>query len=218
MNNKNPDRYQVPDEEDHEPGSNNTVLKNFLSIKHLEKIHEAEEIELARTTLEAIEIFDKDHQFSTSDLINLHELWLGDIYPSAGKFRTVSMSKGGFLFAAPNRIEALMQQFERNALAKYTPCQNTTLNELAEGIGITHVEFVIIHPFREGNGRTARLLADLMALQAGKPPINFSPIDQLDNIKGFERYIAAIHAGVDCDYAPIKNLFMELLENNTEKR
>lgn len=53
------------------------------------------------------------------DICNIHELWLGDIYPSAGKFSTVMMSKADFPFAAPSRIEPLMQEFEKKYLAKY---------------------------------------------------------------------------------------------------
>jgi len=63
-----------------------------------------EEQELKRTELELLNIFHADHRFSTEDICNIHELWLGDIYPSAGKYRTVTMSKDGFPFAAPFRI------------------------------------------------------------------------------------------------------------------
>ena len=47
-----------------------------------------------------------------------------------------------------------------------------------------------MHPFREGNGRLARLLALLMALQAGLPPLDFSPLTG----RGKRAYIAGIHA------------------------
>lgn len=70
----------------------------------------------------------------------------------------------------------------------------------------------MIHPFREGNGRTARLLADLMAMQSKKPPLNFSAIDQTENLKGFEQYIAAIHAGFNGEYEPIQKIFKLLIE------
>ena len=43
------------------------------------------------------------------------------------------------------------------------------------------MELILIHPFREGNGRIARLLADLMAMQADKKPLNFSPIESIMN-------------------------------------
>src|ERR1700691_4720909 len=103
-------RYIVPTEEDWEPDSDSQVLKNYLGIKSREDIEAIEEQELERTELELLDIFNKDHQFTAADICNIHELWLGDIYPSAGKFRTVTMSKAGFPFAAPSRIEPLMQK------------------------------------------------------------------------------------------------------------
>lgn len=48
-------------------------------------------------------------------------------------------------------------------------------------LGIVHVEFIIIHPFREGNGRVARLLANLMALQARRSILNYACLSSIAN-------------------------------------
>jgi len=66
-----------------------------------------------------------------------------------------------------------------------------------------HAELILIHPFREGNGRCSRLLAILMGLQAGLPALDFG------GIRGKKKtaYIAAIHAAVGRDYAPMTGLF-----------
>jgi cell filamentation protein len=101
---------------------------------------------------------------------------------------------------------------EQDYLAKYTPCHFTDLTELAYAIGVVHVELILIHPFREGNGRTARLLADLMAVQANRTPLNYAFIDQIENPNGFKQYIEAIHAGVEMNYEPIRNIFITLME------
>lgn len=66
-----------------------------------------------------------------------------------------------------------------------------------------HTELVLIHPFREGNGRVARLLADLMAAQAGLPPLDFAGI--VGNKK--KEYIAAIHTGMDRNYNLMEKIF-----------
>jgi cell filamentation protein len=75
--------------------------------------------------------------------------------------------------------------------------------EILYALAIVHVEFLLIHPFREGNGRLARLLSILMALQAGLPLLDFS------NIKGKEkeRYFAAVRAGLDRDYQFMETIF-----------
>jgi len=70
----------------------------------------------------------------------------------------------------------LMQEFDRKELARFTPCTFDNLEEILEALAITHCELVLIHPFREGNGRLSRLLSQLMALQAGLPLLNFSVI------------------------------------------
>ncbi len=151
---------------------------------------------------------------SAEDICDIHDFWLADIYPSAGKYRRVDMSKEGFPFAQSNFIEKLMTKLESDFLAKYTPCHYSDLDQLALALGIVHVELILIHPFREGNGRTARLLADLMAIQAKMPPLNYISIDQTTNQEGFKQYILAIHAGFSGNYEPIKDIFKMLIKQS----
>lgn len=215
MTNKNSGRYAVLASENYEPDSNDEVLKNKLGIKTLVEISALEESELERAELEVFELFSENHQFTAEDICNIHELWLGDIYSFAGKYRTVNMDKNGFSFAIANRIEFLMKKLECDVLSKYTPCKYSHSDDLAIAIGIVHVELILIHPFREGNGRVARLLADLMAVQAKKPPINYLLIDQIQNPSGFNLYIKAIHAGFDENYEPIAEIFKQLLAESS---
>lgn len=101
-----------------------------------------------------------------------------------------------------------MESLEKGPLKKFTPCVFGTVEETASAIAIVHVELVLIHPFREGNGRAARLLADLMAMQSDYPPLDYSGLK-----KGkWEKYIAAIHAGLSNDYKPMTKLFSGLIE------
>lgn len=204
-------RYFVPEDENFEPGSNGQVLKNLLGIKDKEEIEYAEETELERVGLELIRLYSEDYQFTALDIQQIHELWLSNIYPFAGRYRTVSMSKAGFPFAAPNLIEKLMGDLESKFLKQYTPC-NFSGDKLTEALGVVHIELIIIHPFREGNGRVARLLANLMAMQADYPALNFSPIDKTETMRGFNKYIEAIHHGFNGNYEPIKKIFSKILE------
>jgi cell filamentation protein len=66
-----------------------------------------------------------------------------------------------------------------------------------------HAELILIHPFREGNGRCARLLATLMGLQAGLPALDFGGIRGETK----RRYISAVHAALDRDYRPMTGIF-----------
>lgn len=213
---KNSGRYAVPSDEDFEPNSNGEVLKNYLGIKSKEDMEALEEQELERTELELLKIFDASHKFTADDICNIHELWLGDIYPFAGRYRTVNMAKGDFLFAPSSRISDLMMALERDFLAKYTPCSFSNIDQLARALGEVHLELILIHPFREGNGRTARLLADLMTMQSNRPSLNYAAIDQTKNPEGFNDYIMAIHAGLGGNYEPIVKIFKTLLEQSID--
>jgi len=205
-------RYIVPEDEDYEPGSNNSVLRNILGIKKSEVIEQIEAQELVRVGLELVEIYNENYQFHAVDICNIHELWLASIYPFAGKYRTVMMAKDGFPFANPTRIPKLMADLEEKYLKKYTPCCGFNEHELAEALGVVHVELIVIHPFREGNGRIARMLANLMALQAGRDMINYTTIDKTTSLAGYESYITSIHEGFCGNYERITSIFFELLK------
>lgn len=138
----------------------------------------------------------------------MHEVWLGRIYEWAGKYRQVNISKGGFFFAAAKQIPQLMELFERENLRVYTPCNFTDREKVVEALAVVHTELVLIHPFREGNGRLARMLAIMMGLQAGLPPLNFS------RIKGARKqaYFAAVQAGMSRNYEPMREIFRSVVK------
>lgn len=103
-----------------------------------------------------------------------------------------------------------MGEYERDVLARYTPCNVQDRAAVASALAVTHVELVLIHPFREGNGRAARVLSILMALQAGLPPLNFSSIAEEKK----QEYFAAVQAGLDKNYGPMERLFTEIIERS----
>ncbi len=150
---------------------------------------------------------DENHQFTAVDLCDCHRIWLGEMYGWAGNYRQVNVSKDDFLFAAAAHIPSLMQQFERDVLARLTPCRFPTSQEILRALAETHVELVLIHPFRDGNGRLARLLSTLMALQAELPLLHFH------RLTGEKKraYFDAIQAGMDKVYAPMEELFAEII-------
>lgn len=98
-----------------------------------------------------------------------------------------------------------MSVLDNKIFSKYTPCVGMTDDNLIEAIAVVHIELILIHPFREGNGRITRLLANVMAMQAGKPECDFSSWG-----KGKTDYFAAIQAGLS-DYEPMKLLVRQVL-------
>lgn len=104
-------------------------------------------------------------------------------------------------------LDVLMQQFEQDVLGRWTPCRFSTRPEIVQALSDTHVELVLIHPFRDGNGRLARLVSTLMALQAGLPLLTFSPLAGEKK----QTYFSAIRAGMNKDYAPMRQIFEEII-------
>ncbi|HHJ19316.1 MAG TPA: cell filamentation protein Fic [Gammaproteobacteria bacterium] len=203
----NADRYNTTGnpEARFEPGSNDLVLKNKLGIRDADEMDEIELdllIQLYDVIPQEVEV---DQRITASDLKDWHYRWLGNVYSWAGRFRSVNMGKGAFHFASAAQIDRLMDTLDNEFLSRYTPCVGMTDEQLVEAIAVVHVELILIHPFREGNGRLSRLLANVMAMQAGKPELDFSLWDEEK-----ARYFSAIQAGLD-DYEPMKRLVRQVL-------
>lgn len=197
-------RYQPAGAEaEFEPGSRGRVLRNLLGIRSAREMAFRESEALLAATKRLIDDTETDHTFTAADIRSMHRTWLGKIYIWAGEYRTVNLGKGDFMFAAATEIPRLMREFERNVLRKHTPCRSKSPDEQAHALAVVHAELVLIHPFRDGNGRCARLLSTLMGLQAGLPPLDFSGVRGQER----QRYIAAIHAGLERNYAPMTAVF-----------
>jgi cell filamentation protein len=199
------DRYDTShlSEDQFESGSDGLVLKNLMGITNRDDVEIAETAELWFAEGELVKQIKEDQTFTAIDICSIHKLWLGKIYPWAGQYRQVNISKDNFGFAMARVIPMMMATFENEQLAKYTPCLFEDHDDLAIALAEVHVELMLIHPFREGNGRLGRLLATLMALQAGLPPLDFS--EMAGHLK--EKYFEAVRFGLDKNYLPMQEMF-----------
>jgi len=77
---------------------------------------------------------------------------------------------------------------------------------LIKNIAVVHAELLFIHPFREGNGRTARLLATLMAAKAGYNLVGLEKFSK-DN---FNEYVAAVQQTIDKKYDKMISIISSL--------
>lgn len=206
------DRYDVSGlpEAQFEPGSDGQVLKNRLGITSKSDMDTVEARALERTMDVLVRTYGESHRFTAPDIRECHRIWLGDIYDWAGQYRRVNVSKDGFPFAAAAQVSSLMDQFERAVLSRCTPCRFTDRTQVVSAMAETHVELVLIHPFRDGNGRVARVLTSLMALQAGLPLLDFSLIAGTSK----NAYLAAIQAGLDRRYVLMERLLEEVIEQS----
>ena len=192
-------RYQTTGvEAEFEPGSNGQVLRNLVGIRSADDMNELELELLGEVYGEVLLQALPDLALTVSDLKSWHRLWLGNVYAWAGQERSVNLGKGGFQFATASLLTDVLHDFEQKYLVRWTPCSRLGVGELVRAIAITYVELIVIHPFREGNGRLSRLLADVMAVQAGHEPLDCSNWERQK-----AAYIGAIHAGFSGDYNPM---------------
>ena len=202
------DRYDLSGsaEGQYQPGSDGLILLNKLGITDIQEMNDLELDlleQLYDVVLSEVEI---DQAITVTDVFEWHRKWLGNVYEWAGKERFVNIGKGGFHFAAAGQIPNLPKEFDKNYLGQYTPCDRMDDEQLIEAIAIVQAEFILIHPFREGNGRIARLLANVMALQSNKPELDFSSWD-----RNKDDYFLAIQAAMGCNYEPMKGFVRQAL-------
>ena len=211
---KKGNRYDVSglEEARFERGSRGQVLKNLLGIKNKREMDVVEQREQNRALEKLSRIYDRSHRFTAGDVCKIHKVWLSPIYPWAGKYRQVNLTKEGFTFASAAQIQKLMSGLENGPLREFTPCRFESIEEAIQAISIVHTELVLIHPFREGNGRVARLLAMLMSSQQDLPLLNFT------GITGRKRreYFSAVRAGMDRNYKPMEDIFRSVIKKTLQ--
>lgn len=199
-------RYDITGSEgEYQPGSDNKVLRNLPGITAPEEMNIAETDLLEELYLQVFDNFPEELTFET--LCQWHRAWLGNVYSWAGQSRTVDMSKPNIRFASPVQIPKLAEEFEAKYLSRFADLPGMSDGELVAFLAEVHVEFILIHPFREGNGRISRLLLDVMATKAGAEPLDYSLWDEHKDF-----YFKAIQAGRDGDYQYVERLIQDVLE------
>ena len=181
------------------------MLANILGISSPEEMDDIELFLMKRLYGAVLGSVEADQHLRVADIREWHRRWLGNVYVWAGQYRTLNMSKGDFVFAASGQVPKLMDNLDKEILSVRTPCADMSEDQLAEAIAIVHVELILIHPFREGNGRLSRLVANVMALQAGRRQLDYTSWDEHK-----ADYFAAVRAGLS-DYGPMQGLVRRAL-------
>lgn len=150
------------------------VLKNKLDIRDPDILHRAERdyTSVRQAELAAI---GENGDFSFRHLCSIHRQLFQDIYTWAGKIRTVDISKGT-VFCLVQFIE---MQFEElyNKLEKENFLSDIEdKKEMSIRLAYYLAELNMIHPFREGNGRTQRIYIEQLCRNNGRFEIDFTDV------------------------------------------
>lgn len=191
-------KYRIPKDEDE-------VLPNKIELTKAEDIDRAEFEGFLYAYKILFDELDENTVFDLKYITRLHKLALEHLYSFAGNWRTVNISKGGFTFPTAKFLPETLSEFEKTVLNKLSQHYDSK-DDLIKDIAKVHAEFLFIHPFREGNGRTARLLANLMAAKAG-----YKLLD-LENFRKekFDDYVKAVQQAAGGDYRLMEKIIRSL--------
>jgi cell filamentation protein len=190
------------------PNDQNEVLPNILGLVSHDDIALSEFEGFLNAEIILSESLTKRTKFNINYILKIHKMALDHLYSFAGKYRDVNLSKGGFLFATARFLPSTMKTFEQEILLNL-PNVYRNKEELIRDIAIVHGELLFIHPFREGNGRTARILANLMARKQGYKSLLFEKIDE----KEFEFYVSAVQQAAEKNYEKMEQLITTIFPN-----
>lgn len=119
----------------------------------------------------------KSDTITTENILMLHKLFYQSIdEKNAGAWRRqpIFVSGSDYVFPLPEELQAKMAELE-----KWIKTERDNYHPV-EFAALLHLKFVTIHPFIDGNGRTARLLTNLALIQKGYLPVIVPPIYKLD--------------------------------------
>ncbi len=181
------------------PGT--TVLVNKLNI------HDQKELDIVEKQITLLRAVQAEQNMSFDKLnldfyLSIHQFLFEDIYEWAGTFRTANISKKGTVFCKAEQIkETCILKFQRLAEHNYFADLDTPdfISEVAD----FYNEMNLLHPFREGNGRTLRLFITIL-VRNSKRNISFADIDP-DILM-----IATIQAAHG-DISMLKNVFENII-------
>lgn len=119
-------------------------------------------------------------------LAAIHRALFEDIYGFAGELRDTNIAKGGFRFASVMYLRPALESIERMPQRTF------------EEIVAKYVEMNVAHPFKEGNGRSARIWLDQMLKKELGFVVDWVEVDREDYLLAMER-------------SPVKDVEIQLL-------
>ncbi|XP_044174647.1 protein adenylyltransferase Fic-like [Acropora millepora] len=112
-------------------------------------------------------LLQKQERVTVDDILEIHRRVLGHAHPlEAGRYRKTQVYVSDHVPPSPEEVEKHMEEFNSWLLSR----EPEMLHPI-EFAALAHYKLVFIHPFTDGNGRTARLLMNSVLMRAGFPPV-----------------------------------------------
>lgn len=153
------------------------ALENKLGLTSSAEIAREEERISKKKAVELFEngVLERLPAGKFSTLQAIHKYLFEDIFDFAGELRTVNIAKGNFRFAPVMYLQAALENIDK--------MPQSTFDEIVE----KYVEMNVAHPFREGNGRSARIWLDHILKNGIGKVVDWSKVDKEDYLLAMER-------------------------------
>lgn len=201
------------------PKGTTSYRETAFGILPRSKVVELEQQGVKKAQLHILKIADRKIKITPDLICSIHKKGFGFIFPDwAGKYRTIEVTVGEYEPPHYSKIAVLVKNLcdDLEERLKHIPSPKDEEGFLAEVISLLawfQHRFVWIHPFKDYNGRVARLLTNLLALNLGLPIVVIKAGTGADR----QRYIKAMKAADENDYSKLERLIANALKESFEK-
>jgi cell filamentation protein len=143
---------------------NSSVLRNKLDIQDGDVLN-AFEREITSTRIQQALDYPIKGRFDLKHLCDIHRFVFSDVYEWAGDLRTVNIAKGNQFCNYVHLDTYADGIFSKLKMEKML--MGATIDAIPERLAYYLSEINVVHPFREGNGRTQRVFIEYLAQSAG---------------------------------------------------
>lgn len=173
------------------PDERTQLIPAYITLRR--ELNEAEQVNITEASRWAFS--RKRDVLDERFLRDLHKRMLGEVWRWAGQYRTTARNIGIDAYRIPLEIPQLLGD-----VRYWVEHQTFSPDEIAVRF---HHRLVFIHPFPNGNGRHARLAADLLAIQLGQPRFSWGGGNLVAPEELRQRYVAALRAADQHDIGPL---------------
>lgn len=175
-----------------------STIKGKSLREHFEAVNHQEAIEFIES------LVSDSYILNEKDILNVHNLVLNKIEKDfAGRFRTSGVRISGANFVPPNALKI------DDYITELIEWVNSSNENILIKSAIFHHRFVWIHPFFDGNGRTVRLLFNLLLMKEGFPPAIILKNDR-------KKYYDALNSANNGDYSKLLLLILQASERSLD--
>lgn len=201
------------------PKSSTSFKETAFGILPRNKLIELEKEGIKKAQEFILNLNKKKAKITLASILKVHKVGFGFIFADwAGKFRTVDVTVGDYEPPHYSKIHELIKNLcdDLDERLKHLPAREEEEKYLAEVIGLLawfQHRFVWIHPFRDYNGRVARLLTNLLALNLDLPILPIKAATDRDRAN----YVKTLKAADQHDYSKLERLIANALKESLER-